>query len=130
MTQKIKMNNFIHEHKKNDLAEINNYYCSIDSYDFIDKENNPRVKNEDDARVLAKAKSRPDKTIKYLVRIDNIKNLYNPLLPLSENKQSTLYTDKAYIAFKEVSKPVFDMYITFLRTLNPVWIRNAEREGF
>jgi hypothetical protein len=123
-------NSFIHEHSKTTQSEINNYYSTINSYDFIDEENNPRIKKENDQRVLAKAKSRPDSTVKYLIKLDNMKNLYNPLLPLSENKQSTLYEDKAYIPFKEVSKPVFDMYITFLRTLNPVWIRNAEREGF
>lgn len=125
---------FIHSHNKstNDPITEDKYYTIIKDYDFIDNENNPRVKNENDSRIMAKSKIRKDKSIKYLVRTNTIKQLYNPITPLPENQKSELLKQDGgdVIQFKEVGKSSFDMYITFLRTMNPMWIRNAEREGF
>jgi hypothetical protein len=125
---------FIHSHTKstNDPIIENKYYTIIKDYDFIDSENNPRVKNENDSRIMAKSKIRKDKSIKYLIRTNAIKQLYNPTTQLPENQKSELLKQDGgdVIQFKEVSKSSFDMYITFLRTMNTMWIRNAEREGF
>jgi hypothetical protein len=33
-------------------------------------------------------------------------------------------------SFKEVSRKVFDFYLSFLRTSNISWINHAEREDF
>jgi hypothetical protein len=125
---------FIHTHNTNQTSsnEKDKFYSSIKDYDFIDDNNNPRINSEDDARVMAKIKLRQDKTNKYLVRVNNIKQFYNPIVPLPENQKNVLLRQEGgdVIQFKEVSKASFDMYTTFLRTMNPMWIRNAEREGF
>jgi hypothetical protein len=124
---------FIHSHTKTTNNNIEDkYYTTIKDYDFIDNENNPRIKNENDYRIMAKSKIRKDTTIKYLIRTNNIKQFYNPTTPLPENQKSELLKQDGgdNIQFKEVSKSSFDMYITFLRTMNTMWIRNAEREGF
>lgn len=125
---------FIHNHKKNITQSIiqDKYYATIKDYDFVDEENNPRIDSENDTRIMAKSKIRKDSTVKYLIRINNMKQLYNPTTPLPENQKSGLLKQDGgdSIQFKEVSKSSFDMYITFLRTMNPMWIRNAEREGF
>jgi hypothetical protein len=124
------LTNFIHNHIPEKLLEDDRFYGTIKEYDFIDKENNPRIKSEDDSRIMAKAKYRKNNSVKYLIRIDNIKHFYNPLSPLAENSKNNIFIDETEIKFKEVSRSVFDMYITFLRTLNAAWIRNAEREEF
>jgi hypothetical protein len=125
---------FIHKHETNQInADLKDkFYSSIKDYDFIDDNNNPRTNNENDTRTMAKIKLRQDKTNKYLVRMNNIKQLYNPTVSLPENQKNVLLRQEGgdVIQFKEVSKSSFDMYITFLRTMNPMWIRNAEREGF
>lgn len=125
---------FIHKHDTNQAsADIEDkFYGTIKNYDFIDQNNNPRVNNENDTRIMAKIKLRQDKTHKYLVRLNNIKQFYNPTTPLPENQKNVLLRQEGgdIIQFKEISKSSFDMYVTFLRTMNPMWIRNAEREGF
>lgn len=121
---------FIHNHKTEKSVQSDSFYGTIKDYDFIDENNNPRIREEQDIRVMAKEKFRSNNSIKYLIRTDNIKHFYNPLSPLSENNKFNLYSNTDQIHFKEVSKSVFDMYIVFLRTLNTSWIRNAEREEF
>lgn len=127
-------NNFIYSdpNKPSNTDNIDMYYGLIEDYDFIDSDNNPRIKVENDSRVLAKIKFRANGTQKFLVKIDNAKKLYNPSSQLSENKQRTLLDQYSGSQnnFKEVSQKVFDLYITFLRTSNPLWINNAEREAF
>lgn len=127
------MESFIHEHKSvSKKNSLDCYYSSITSYDFIDKDNNPRINEENDIRVLAKIKVKNNAIPKYLIRINNFKKIYDPSLDLSENKTSeNLYQDDNTIMnFKEVNKNTFDLYLSFLRTLNSSWIRNAEREDF
>ena len=127
------MESFIHEHKSvSKKNSLDCYYSSITSYDFIDKDNNPRINEENDIRVLAKIKVKNNAIPKYLIRINNFKKIYDPSLDLSENKTSeNLYQDDNTIMnFKDVNKNTFDLYLSFLRTLNSSWIRNAEREDF
>jgi hypothetical protein len=108
------------------------FYGIISDYDFVDTDNNPRINKEIDTRVLAKIKYRDNGNKKYLIKIDNNKKLFNPSSPLSENKKNYLLdqyeADKSN--FKEVSERVFSNYLKFLKTSNPSWILNAEREDF
>jgi hypothetical protein len=127
------MTTFIHEQNKNNTKQHSrsSYYSTINSYDFIDQNNNPRIEKEDDARVLAKEKIKPDGNTKYLIRLNNHKKLYDPTVDLSENKSNDLFQyDNQNVDFKEVSKTTFNLYLSFLRTMNVSWIRNAEREDF
>lgn len=112
--------------------EQDKFYGVIQDYDFVDKENNPRISSEKDNRVLAKIKYKQNGKEKFLIKIDNSKKLFNPALPLSENKKDKLLDQYGAdsSSFKEVSKKVFEYYITFLRTSNQSWIHNAEREDF
>jgi hypothetical protein len=126
------MESFIHQHKKKTAPVLDSaYYGSIKNYDFVDEDNNPRIKEEQDSRVLAKIKTKDDGSKKYLIRLDNLKKLYDPTLDMSENKSTNLFDiDGAEIPFKEVNKKTFNLYLSFLRTMNTSWIRNAEREDF
>ncbi len=125
--------NFIYTPSKNTISKNDDkFYGIIQDYDFVDKENNPRINLEKDPRVLAKIKYKADGKEKFLIRIDNSKKLFNPSLPLSENKRDKLLEQYGADSscFKEVSQRVFDYYVTFLRTANQSWIHNAEREDF
>jgi hypothetical protein len=124
---------FIYTPSKNTTSKSDDkFYGIIQDYDFVDKENNPRINLEKDPRVLAKIKYKADGKEKFLIRIDNSKKLFNPSLPLSENKRDKLLEQYGADSscFKEVSQRVFDYYVTFLRTANQSWIHNAEREDF
>lgn len=125
---------FIHTsvENKEKTKENNKFFTTKIDCDFHDEENNPRVNNEEDERVLAKIKRKQDNTYKYLVKIDNNKNLFNPKTDLSDNKRNNL-SDQYFSqssSFKEVSKKVFDYYLTFLRTSNILWLNTAQREDF
>ena len=117
--------------KKTNTKEKSKFFCTIKNYDFIDEQNNPCLIDESDNRIMAKIKTRDNGSHKYLIRLDNMKKIYDPTLDLSENKNNNLFeVDGADIEFKEVNKNVFDLYLSFLRTMNVAWIRNAEREDF
>lgn len=128
------MSNFIHSSKTKPSSNVeqDKFYGIISDYDFVDKENNPRINEEDDNRVLAKIKYKVNGQAKFLIKLDNSKRLFNPASPLPENKRNQLLEQYSIDSsnFKEVSKKVFDYYVTFLRTSNPSWIHNAEREDF
>ena len=123
-------NNFIFSQKQSSKPTQNNqYYTLVGQEDFIDDENNPRLK-QDDNRVLAK-KTLQNK-LKYLIKLDNAGKFYNPMSPVSSVKpikilQTISISDTR---FKEVNQTAFNMYLNFLRSKNIAWINNAEREVF
>ena len=124
---------FIHNQpstKKN--IKENQYYTQIGHQDFIDNENNPRSKEENNNKVLAKIKYKDNNYAKYLIRLDHNKKLFNPNLQnesKGKNKPIDLFLPNSD-SFKEVSRKVFDFYLSFLRTSNVSWINHAEREDF
>lgn len=125
------IDSFIHQHKNSQKTTKSLFYGSIKDYDFIDKDNNPRIEKEEDNRVLAKVKYKENGSAKYLIRLDNLKKIYDPTLDMSENKQNDLFGyDESVQSFKEVNTKVFNLYLSFLKTMNNSWIRNAEREDF
>jgi len=112
---------FIHNQSINPKTnQENKFYGIIQDYDFMDKENNPRINSEKDSRVLAKIKIKNGGQEKFLIKLDNNKKLYNPSSPLPENKKNRLLEQYGAdaVPFKEVSKKVFEYYMTFLRTSN------------
>lgn len=123
-------NNFIFSQKQSSKpTQDNQYYTLVGQEDFIDDENNPRLK-QDDNRVLAK-KTLQNK-LKYLIKLDNAGKFYNPMSPVSSVKpikilQTISISDTR---FKEVNQTAFNMYLNFLRSKNIAWINNAEREVF
>lgn len=127
----MKDNEFIFTQKNSTKQDINQdkFFCLLEDKDFIDDQNNPRSKTEDD-KVLAKIKYKPNGVAKYLIRIDDTKKLFNPTLDLPETKNIKLLHSigQEKIIFKEVNKKAFDFYLMFLKTTNASWILNAERE--
>jgi len=123
---------FIFEQSKpSNIKTQSKFFSTIKTYDFIDEDNNPRLIDENDHRIMAKAKIKANGSYKYMIRLDTLKKIYDPTNDMSENKNNNLFqVDGADIEFKEVSKTTFDLYLSFLRTMNVSWIRNAEREDF
>jgi hypothetical protein len=123
---------FNSKHQNSDDKLDNKFYSSKSNCEFFDDENNPRVNSEKNSSVLAKIKIKPNGSSKYLVRLDNNKQLYNPNSTRSDNIRNNLanqYLSESN-AFREVSKKVFDYYLTFLRTSNVLWLNSAQREDF
>lgn len=106
------------------------FFCLLKDKDFVDDNNNPRSKTEQGTKVLAKIKHKPNGVSKYLIRIDASKKLFNPTLDLPEIKNIKMLHSISgqQMQFKEVNKKTFDLYLMFLKTDNPSWIFNAERE--
>lgn len=123
---------FIFEQSKTKESSLKSkFFSTIKDYDFIDENNNPCLINENDSRIMAKAKLKNNNSYKYMIRLDSLKKIYDPTIDMSETKDKNLFNvDGAEIEFKEVSKTTFDLYLSFLRTMNVAWIRNAEREDF
>jgi hypothetical protein len=123
---------FIFQHSKTKESTLKSqFFSTIKNYDFIDENNNPCLIDENDPRVMAKAKLKNNNSYKYMIRLDNLKKIYDPTIDMSETKDKNLFNvDGSEIEFKEVSKPTFDLYLSFLKTMNVAWIRNAEREDF
>lgn len=123
---------FIYEQPdKKQTKNESRFFSTIKNYDFIDENNSPRLIDENDSRVMAKCKLKNNGSSKYLIRLDNLKKLYDPTTDMSENSNKNLFNiDGVDIQFKEVSKITFDLYLSFLKTMNVSWIRNAEREDF
>lgn len=121
---------FIFRPTKVEIKHDNEYYTMIGSEDYIDKYNNPRIKDDSNSNILAKKIVRVDNTIKYMVKLNNNGKIYNPISIYGEEKQSTFLDSicKTSDKFIEVNIKVFESYIQFLKTKNKAWLQNAERE--
>ncbi len=123
-----------HRAKKEASEQISSnteLYTLIDHQDFIDSDNNPRAKNDND-QVLAKKIIRDDGSIKYMVKRDGSGKLYNPISIYGQNvSRSTTFLDKTCkdFKFRTVNMKIFEYYISFLKTKNLSWLYNAEREA-
>lgn len=123
---------------KNHLFKINQpkkaknepkLYTMKGEEDFIDYENNPRCRSENN-HTLAKATNKQDGSYRYYIKISHDGKPYNPTsiygMPKSNHLLDTI--GKAKAVFREVNPRAFNMYLSFLRTKNPAWITNVERE--
>lgn len=124
------MSKFIHEQKNSNQVQTDEFYCMIGLEDFVDNNNNPRLKSESDKKVVAKKIHREDGSTRYSIKYDNGK-FVNPI-SIYGSKQDSTFLDricKSNDRFKDVNLKVFDMYLRFLRTKNTAWLNNAEREA-
>lgn len=96
------------------------FYTYSGLEDQTDNEKNP-VTLKDDNRVLAKKVIRCDGTIRYSIRVDRDRKLYNPNV--------FNITSKEEKKFRNVNNKAFEYYIGFLRTKNQSLLLNAERES-
>lgn len=116
-------------------------YGLMGNEDFIDDKGNPRISNDQDKRVMARAiPNKPSKHMvntqmqyRFYLKINNDNTIHNPINIASSVKDKKPFdfinnTCKSGSDFKEVSQSVFDKYITFLRTKNNRWLNAAQRE--
>ena len=66
---------------------------------------------------------------KYLIRIDNLGKLYNPISHRTESKKNIHFNNKNN-RFSAVSEKIFEIYLKFLRTKKTLWLTLAERERY
>lgn len=116
------------------------YFTNKGNENFLDENNNPRL-DKDGPTVYAKAiKNKKSKQItkdipigySYFIKTEPNKKIYDPTFLHSVEpkvKKSFLNkTCKNELIFTEVTKSVFDQYISFLRTGNTLWLNKAQRE--
>jgi hypothetical protein len=123
------MNNFIFQPKQQcDNPLVENYFTLMGSQDFLDDEANPRV-THDSPKAYAKIVSNAEEnTTKFFIKTDHYAKLLNPMSIYEDDKNKFMNQLGRQIRFKTVNQKVFDLYLTFLRTKNTVWLNNAERE--
>jgi hypothetical protein len=117
---------FIFKLKRNneELATVE-YYTFIGHEDFIDDDNYPRIKKEEDNRILAKKKIRENGSTRYSIKLDSsTRKLFNPIMYDINSKLENVKP-----VFKSVNSKTFNLYINFLKTKNQSWLLNAERES-
>ena len=69
-------------------------------------------------------------SIKYFVKRGKFGKLFNPIGLYSEGtaRKYNNHAGKPEWTLQQTNKKVFDFYINFLKTKNPAWIINADRE--
>ena len=124
--------NFIFEQSIKPVSHENEFYTVAGLEDFLDSNSNPRVNDQDNAKVLAKKIMREDGSVRYWIKLTNNSKLYNPFSIYGEEKNSS-FLDRVCRntgnKFREVSSRTFDFYLKFLQTKNAAWFNNAEREA-
>jgi hypothetical protein len=106
----------------------NCYYCIFGQEDYIDTDNNPRLKKEDE-KTLAKKIVAGD-GYKLYIKIDENKKIINPFSIYDEQYKHIENLKKFKTpSYKLVGVKAFDYYLRFLKTKNLSWLHNAERES-
>lgn len=124
------MEDFTLDHKvhKNQQSEL--YFTVSGKEDYTDDDGMPRVSDAKNKHIYAKKIHRDDGSIRYSVKLSTNGKLYNPISMYSQD-DSPKFLERVCREdrFKNVSYKIFDMYLNFLRTKNPAWLYNAEREA-
>ena len=97
--------------------------------DYYDDDGYPIVKDENDIRCHAKI-VQTGTGLRYFVKTGKTGRLYNPIGLFDENQQNKQMRHAARPQWKmqQTKKKVFEYYLEFLKTKNPSWLHNAERE--
>lgn len=135
---RIDKNQFVIEKNKGNTETL--YFTTKGEETFLDEYSNPRLEN-DGPTVYAKAiKDKKSKQItndspigySYFIKTEPNKKIYDPTKLYSvESKVKKSFINnvcKNQLVFTEVTKSVFDQYISFLRTGNILWLNKAQRE--
>lgn len=113
------------------------FYCLSGEEDFVDISNAPRLQFESNPKVCAKAirnmKSKhfgDDKIhLRFYIKMTPDLEPFNPKQPkdaIAKNRLNRIC--KSEYIFKEVSRSVFEKYISFLKTHNKAWLVDIKRE--
>ena len=105
------------------------YFTILGDHDFLDDNNRPRSKDENN-KVVAKTITTEDKPARYYIKVGTYGKIYNPIGLFSEGNNTKFLSKigRKEFEFKEVNQKVFDLYVNFLSTKNTAWLNNAERE--
>lgn len=118
------------------------FYCLAGSEDFVDDDGFPRVEENNISNIMAKVVfSKKPKHFedsnksyaRYYIKLDPNSKIFNPKKILSsiEEKNSLSFVNsicKTEWEFREVTPQIFQKYITFLRTQNLSWLKDAQRD--
>jgi hypothetical protein len=121
---------FIFEQQIRPKVEESEFYTVLGMEDFLDKQENPRLSDENSQKVLAKKIVRADNSIRYSVKVDNRGKAQNPI-SIYGSEIDNSFLDRICRSndkFKDVSEKAFSLYVKFLKTKNVAWLHNAERE--
>lgn len=115
------------------------YYTTLQYQEYEDDQEFSRTTKDSD-KVFAKAiknglsrdiSSQESFQYRYYVRLESNKKLYDPFPKYSTSDNKNSFVDrvcKSTNSFKEVNKSLFEKYITFLKTENTQWYKEASRE--
>jgi hypothetical protein len=117
----------------------NQYYTTLQYQEYEDEYENS-LRNKDDDKVFAKElvaglnrdvrEVNPTNT-KYYIRFDG-KNPHDPFPLYTINTDKRSYIDKVCKStntYKQVTKDIFDLYLTYLKTENPRYYKSVQRES-
>lgn len=92
--------------------------------------NNHSTRNQEDDKVYAKEIQRKDNSTRYVVRRSSNGQLYNPTSIYGEEEERN-FLDRVCRSddkFMTVNHKTFNLYLQFLDTKNPAYLKNAQRE--
>jgi len=118
------------------------FYCLSGSEDYVDQDGYPRLYDEHMENAVAKVVfSKKPKHFedtnksygRYYIKLDPNSKIFNPKKILSpiEEKNSLSFINlvcKTEWVFREVTPQIFQKYITFLKTKNLSWLKDAQRD--
>jgi hypothetical protein len=121
------------------VSNEDKFYCLLGFEDYLDDDGYPRLNNENMSNAVAKIVfskhfTDNDKSYgRYYIKLDPNSKIFNPKKILSsiEEKNSLSFINnicKSEWDFKEVTPQVFQKYITFLKTKNLSWLKDAQRD--
>ena len=107
-------------------------YTLFGKHDFLSDDEEPLLFEETDKLAYAKKVWINNGHPKYYIRRTTEGTLYNPigLDPETQHNKTIHHAVRTDSDFVPVNKKVFELYIQFLKTKNPGFLRSAQRETF
>lgn len=117
------------------------FYCLLGSEDFLDDNGFPRCEKETENVSAKEVYSKKPKHFtdseksyaRFYIKLDPNSKVFNPkkILSFVQDKDSLNFINnicKTEWTFKEVTPQIFQKYITFLKTQNLSWLKDAQRD--
>jgi hypothetical protein len=104
---------------------------------FVDDDGFPRLSIEDHKTFAKAIKNKLGKAFtssmqyRFYIKTDPSKKILDPIQRHSIKESKGSFVNKickSETVFSEVSEYIFNQYINFLKTKNPHWLQNAQRE--
>ncbi len=114
---------------KNDkiVSGDDEFYTTTGQEDFLDENNNPRTKENNDT-VFAKKIFRDNGSYRLMIKCDSSSKPIDPNNQLGNEQDSYSSAYRQGSKFIMVNQKAFDYYISFLKTGVKSWLLNTERE--